>query len=189
VPGALFEAARQVTIPLQFLLQWDDEGMERQPRLDLFDAFGTKEKTLHANLGRHAGVPWFEVDDAARFFARHLKRGRAVRPAADCRRCRQDAPHRGQVPALINGGSQQMHNRPDRGGTSHRRYRPVGAALGHQHLHQLGPRREALGPHLADRRAGDRLEHGLWLARQVADEMSVVSGPGGTCAMVVFALR
>ena len=72
VPGTLFEAARQVTIPLQFLLQWDDEGMERQPVLDLFDAFGTKEKTLHANLGGHAGVPWFEVDDAARFFGRHL---------------------------------------------------------------------------------------------------------------------
>jgi pimeloyl-ACP methyl ester carboxylesterase len=72
VPGTLREEARQVTIPLQFLLQWDDEGMERQPVLDLFDAFGTKEKTLHANLGGHAGTPWFEVDDAARFFARHL---------------------------------------------------------------------------------------------------------------------
>ncbi len=73
VPGTLREEARQVTIPLQFLLQWDDEGMERQPALDLFDAFGTKEKTLHANLGGHAGVPWFEVDDAARFFTRHLR--------------------------------------------------------------------------------------------------------------------
>jgi hypothetical protein len=73
VPGTLREEARQVTIPLQFLLQWDDEGMERQPALDLFDAFGTREKTLHANLGGHAGVPWFEVDDGARFFARHLK--------------------------------------------------------------------------------------------------------------------
>jgi len=72
VPGTLFEAARQVTIPLQFLLQWDDEGMERPPVLDLFDAFGATEKTLHANLGGHAGVPWFEVDDAARFFARHV---------------------------------------------------------------------------------------------------------------------
>lgn len=72
VPGTLREEARQVTIPLQFLLQWDDEGMERQPALDLFDAFGAKEKTLHANLGGHAGVPWFEVDAAARFFARHL---------------------------------------------------------------------------------------------------------------------
>jgi len=73
VPDTLREEARQVTIPLQFLLQWDDEGMERQPTLDLFDAFGTREKTLHANLGGHAGTPWFEVDDAARFFTRHLK--------------------------------------------------------------------------------------------------------------------
>ena len=72
VPGTLFEAARQVTIPLQFLLQWDDEGNDRQAALDLFDAFGSTEKTLHANLGGHAGVPWFEVDDAARFFGRHL---------------------------------------------------------------------------------------------------------------------
>ncbi len=72
VPGALREEARQVTIPLLFLMQWDDEGMERQPVLDLFDAFGSKEKTLHANLGGHAGTPWFEVDDGARFFTRHL---------------------------------------------------------------------------------------------------------------------
>jgi hypothetical protein len=73
VPSTQREEAGQVTIPLQFLMQWDDEGMERQPVLDLFDAFGTREKTLHANLGGHAGVPWFEVDDAARFFTRHLK--------------------------------------------------------------------------------------------------------------------
>ena len=73
VPGPLREEARQLTVPLLFLMQWDDEGMERQPTLDLFDAFGTKEKTLHANLGGHAGTPLFEVDDAARFFTRHLK--------------------------------------------------------------------------------------------------------------------
>jgi hypothetical protein len=73
VPGALREEARQVTIPLLFLLQWDDEGNDRQLALDLFDAFGAREKTLHANLGGHAGTPWFEVDDGARFFARHLK--------------------------------------------------------------------------------------------------------------------
>jgi hypothetical protein len=72
VPGPLREAARQVRTPLQFLMQWDDEGMERQPVLDLFDAFASPEKTLHANLGGHAGTPEFEVDDAARFFARHL---------------------------------------------------------------------------------------------------------------------
>jgi hypothetical protein len=73
VPGLLREEARQVTVPLQFLMQWDDEGMARQPTLDLFDAFGPKQKTLHANLGGHAGTPWFEVDEGARFFTRHLK--------------------------------------------------------------------------------------------------------------------
>jgi dienelactone hydrolase len=72
VPATLFEEARQITIPLQVLLQWDDEGNDRQSALDLFDALGSKEKTLHANLGGHAGVPQFEVDDGARFFARHL---------------------------------------------------------------------------------------------------------------------
>ncbi|MFJ4920528.1 alpha/beta hydrolase [Streptomyces sp. NPDC088725] len=72
VPAAMYEEARQVTIPLQVLLQWDDEGNDRQAALDLFDAFGSKEKTLHANVGGHAGVPQFEIDAGARFFARHL---------------------------------------------------------------------------------------------------------------------
>jgi len=73
VPASIFEEAREVTIPLQVLLQWDDEGNDRQLALDLFDAFGTKEKTLHANLGGHTGVPSFEIDAGARFFARHLR--------------------------------------------------------------------------------------------------------------------
>ncbi|MFJ6623220.1 alpha/beta hydrolase [Kitasatospora sp. NPDC091335] len=73
VPAAVFEEARQVTIPLHVLLQWDDEGNPRQAALDLFDAFGSREKTLHANMGGHTGVPQFELDAGARFFARHLK--------------------------------------------------------------------------------------------------------------------
>ena len=72
VPAALFAEARQVTIPLQVLLQWDDEGNDRQLALDLFDAFGSREKTLQANMGGHTGVPQFAGEDAARFFARHL---------------------------------------------------------------------------------------------------------------------
>ncbi|MGI5473177.1 dienelactone hydrolase family protein [Streptomyces sp. CA-132043] len=72
VPRATFEEARQVTIPLHVLLQWDDEGNDRQSALDLFDAFGSKEKTLHANLGGHTGVPQFAGEAAARFFTRHL---------------------------------------------------------------------------------------------------------------------
>ena len=72
VPRSMFEEARHVTIPLQVLLQWDDEGNDRQMALDLFGAFGSKEKTLHANMGGHTGVPSFEGDDGNRFFARHL---------------------------------------------------------------------------------------------------------------------
>ncbi|MGW0484070.1 alpha/beta hydrolase [Nonomuraea sp. NPDC003214] len=73
VPRTMFEEARQVTIPLHVLLQWDDEGNDRQAALDLFDAFGSKEKTLYANMGGHTGVPQFAGDDAAGFFARHLR--------------------------------------------------------------------------------------------------------------------
>ena len=73
VPRAMFEEARHVTIPLHVLLQWDDEGNDRQAALDLFDAFGSKEKSLHANMGGHTGVPQFAGDSAAQFFARHLK--------------------------------------------------------------------------------------------------------------------
>jgi len=80
VPRAILEEARRVTIPLHVLLQWDDEGNDRQMALDLFDALGSEEKTLHANMGGHTGVPWFAGEDAARFFARHL-RPAAGRPA------------------------------------------------------------------------------------------------------------
>ncbi|ARF81624.1 alpha/beta hydrolase [Kitasatospora aureofaciens] len=73
VPATIVEEAREVTVPLQVLLQWDDEGNDRQAALDLFDAFGSREKTLHANMGGHTGVPKFELDAGARFFARHLK--------------------------------------------------------------------------------------------------------------------
>lgn len=73
VPRVIFEEARQVGIPLHVLLQWDDEGNERQAALDLFDAFGSEEKTLHATMGGHTGVPRFAGDAAARFLARHLR--------------------------------------------------------------------------------------------------------------------
>jgi dienelactone hydrolase len=73
VPRSMFEEAREVTIPLHVLLQWDDEGNDRQMALDLFDAFGSKEKTLHANMGGHTGVPQFAGEEGNRFLVRHLK--------------------------------------------------------------------------------------------------------------------
>lgn len=73
VPRSMFDEARQVTIPLQILLQWDDEGNDRQLALDLYDAFGSAEKTMHVNVGGHTGVPPFEGEAGHRFFARHLR--------------------------------------------------------------------------------------------------------------------
>ena len=73
VPRSMFDEARRLTIPLHVLLQWDDEGNDRQLALDLFDAFGSSEKTLQANLGGHTGVPAFAGEDVARFFMRHLR--------------------------------------------------------------------------------------------------------------------
>ena len=72
VHEALIEAARRITVPVQFLLPWDDEHVDRQSALALFDAFASKEKTLHANPGDHRDIRWFGVDDG--FLARHLGR-------------------------------------------------------------------------------------------------------------------
>lgn len=66
------EAAARITVPVEFLVQWDDERVPRAASLALFDAFTSAEKTLHANPGKHAGVPMFELDSSLRFFARHL---------------------------------------------------------------------------------------------------------------------
>lgn len=66
----LAEAATRVTVPVEFLLQWDDELVPRDSGLALFDAFASREKTLHANPGRHAGVPAFELESSEHFFSR-----------------------------------------------------------------------------------------------------------------------
>jgi dienelactone hydrolase len=83
VPRAILEEARRVTIPLHVLLQWDDEGNDRSMALDLFDAFGSREKTLHANMGGHTGVPAHAAEAGNRFFTRHLRPSSAPTPPPD----------------------------------------------------------------------------------------------------------
>lgn len=73
VPSSTMDEARGITIPIHVLLQWDDEGNDRQAAIDLFDAFASPEKTLVANMGGHTGVPAFAGEDAGRFFVRHLR--------------------------------------------------------------------------------------------------------------------
>jgi dienelactone hydrolase len=69
----LANAAAQVTIPVEFVLQWNDELVPRESGLALFDAFGSQEKTLHANPGGHARPPAWESESWERFFNRHLE--------------------------------------------------------------------------------------------------------------------
>lgn len=66
------ETAARITVPVEFLVQWDDERVPRAQSLALFDALASAEKTLHANPGKHGDIPAFELDSTLRFFARHL---------------------------------------------------------------------------------------------------------------------
>lgn len=72
LPRAIIEEAADVRIPMHVLLQWDDEGNDRAASLELFDALGSAEKTLTANLGGHRGVPAHAGDAANAFLLRHL---------------------------------------------------------------------------------------------------------------------
>ncbi|MFJ3900306.1 dienelactone hydrolase family protein [Streptomyces sp. NPDC090025] len=72
-PDALIEHARRITVPVEFGMQWDDERIPREASLALFDAFGSREKSLHANAGLHMDWPKLvEADSATRFLVRNL---------------------------------------------------------------------------------------------------------------------
>jgi pimeloyl-ACP methyl ester carboxylesterase len=68
----LGEVAARITVPVEFLLQWDDEMIPRDSGLALFGALASTEKTLHANSGGHLAVPRFEMESSERFFLRHF---------------------------------------------------------------------------------------------------------------------
>lgn len=65
-------AAEAVTVPVLYLMQWSDELMTRDDGLALWDALGSKVKTLHVNPGGHVAVPRAERDAAVAFFRRWL---------------------------------------------------------------------------------------------------------------------
>lgn len=70
-PG-LMEAAGQIKIPLQFVIQWEDELVSRESALALFNAFGAAQKTMHINPGGHVAIPEYERDGWELFWTRHL---------------------------------------------------------------------------------------------------------------------
>jgi len=69
--------APKLTIPVLFVMQWDDERFDRQGQLELFDQLGAHDKRLHAYPGQHAdnGPEAFEVEAA--FLKRYLERAEA----------------------------------------------------------------------------------------------------------------
>lgn len=72
VDDAVIEAARQVSVPVEYRIPWDDKYFDRAASIALFDAFASSEKTLHAHSGRHYPVPAYELESSTRFFARYL---------------------------------------------------------------------------------------------------------------------
>ncbi len=77
----LADAAARIAVPVQLVVQWDDELVARDDTLALFAAIGSSEKRLHVNPGGHAQVPAFERVSAERFLADHLG-GREVAPVS-----------------------------------------------------------------------------------------------------------
>lgn len=73
LPDPAFRAqVESISQPLLFLFQYHDELMTPEAGLALFEAFGSKEKTMHINPGRHVEIPVFERESSAAFFLRHL---------------------------------------------------------------------------------------------------------------------
>ena len=72
--GALKNAAEaaRITVPVELVLQWDDERVPREHGVALFDALASADKVMHVYPGGHDDTPRSEIDSTVRFFARHL---------------------------------------------------------------------------------------------------------------------
>jgi dienelactone hydrolase len=66
------KAAGQLSIPIEFVLQWHDEVVSRESGLALFNAIASPEKALHINPGKHVEIPTYERESWQRFYQRHL---------------------------------------------------------------------------------------------------------------------
>ena len=68
----LRQLAPKVQCPVRFLVQWDDEIVPCETCLELFGLLGTKKKTMHANPGKHAAVPVFEITGSVDYLQKYL---------------------------------------------------------------------------------------------------------------------
>ncbi|MBX3193510.1 MAG: alpha/beta hydrolase [Schumannella sp.] len=69
---ALMDAMRCITIPVTYLLPWDDPEIDRESGIAIFGALGSSEKRMVAFSRPHQRVPWSEVEEVGAFLARHL---------------------------------------------------------------------------------------------------------------------
>lgn len=65
--------APNVSCPVRFLVQWDDDIIPRDSCLELFGTLGSEKKTLHANPGIHTAVPQTEIASSVEYLDRYLK--------------------------------------------------------------------------------------------------------------------
>ena len=65
-------AAKRIGIPVQFVFEWEDAVATHEQGIALFEAFGSKEKSMHINPGGHLDTPNYERDAWLSFFIRHL---------------------------------------------------------------------------------------------------------------------
>jgi len=64
--------APNVTCPVLFMVQWDDEIFDRDGALELFDIIGSPDKRMHVHPGKHGAFPREAADATREFLAVQL---------------------------------------------------------------------------------------------------------------------
>ncbi len=64
--------ALNVTCPVLFMVQWDDEIFERAGAFELFETIGSKDKRMHVHPGKHGAFPQEAADAGREFLAARL---------------------------------------------------------------------------------------------------------------------
>lgn len=70
-PGMMLAAARAISAPVLFHLQWDDEVFPRDGQLELFGALASDDKCLFARSGRHSQTHPGDEASWLEFIRRH----------------------------------------------------------------------------------------------------------------------
>ena len=64
--------APNITLPLLFMVQWDDERFDRDGAFELFGLLASKDKRMHVHPGLHGAMPLEGIDATREFLAERL---------------------------------------------------------------------------------------------------------------------